>query len=202
MNKKAFIMIGRSGCGKGTQANLLSEHLLKSSEPEDTGIPSVLYIQSGNEFRDFMARTSYTAKLSRQVDEVGGLQPEFLAVYMWTNILVREYNGNEHLIFDGMPRKVHEAGVLHSIFEFYKISRPQVIYINVSAEWATKHLLVRGRHDDNEVDIKARLKWFDEKVMPTVEFYRTNPEYDFYEINGEQSVEDTHNELIKKVFAK
>lgn len=202
MTKKVFILIGRSGSGKGTQANLLSEYLLKNAQEGDSSIPSVLYIQSGNEFRDFIQRTNYTAKLSKVVNEAGGLQPEFLAVYMWTNILIREYNGNEDLIFDGIPRKIHEAGALHSIFDFYKLPKPQIIYINVSADWATKHLLIRGRHDDNEQDIENRLKWFDEETLPTVEFYRKNDYYDFCEVNGEQSVEEVRKEIIAKVFGK
>jgi adenylate kinase family enzyme len=202
MSKKAFIMVGRSGCGKGTQANLLSEYLLKSAQDDESNIPSVLYVQSGNEFRDFVQRPNYTAKLSKIINDTGGLQPEFLAVYMWTNILIREYNGNEHLIFDGMPRKVHEAGVLHSIFDFYKLPKPQVIYINVSADWATRHLLVRGRHDDNEQDINNRLKWFDDEVLPTVDFYRKNKYYYFCVIKGEQSVEAVRKEIIAKVFNK
>jgi len=202
MTKKAFIMIGRSGCGKGTQANLLSEYLLKNAQDGDAGKPNVLYVQSGNEFRNFGQRTNYSAKLSKAINDVGGLQPEFLAVYMWTSVLVREYNGNEHLIFDGMPRKVHEAGVLHSVFDFYKLPKPQVIYLNVGADWATKHLLVRGRHDDNVQDIENRLKWFDDEVLPTIEFYRKNKYYDFHEINAEQSVEAVRKEIVTKVFGK
>ena len=98
--------------------------------------------------------------------------------------------------------KVHEAGVLHSVFDFYKLLKPQVIYLNVGTDWATKHLLIRGRHDDNVQDIDNRLKWFDDEVLPTVEFYRKNKYYDFHEINGEQSVEAVRKEIVAKVFDK
>ena len=77
-----------------------------------------------------------------------------------------------------------------------------MIYLNVGADWATKHLLVRGRHDDNVKDIDNRLKWFDEEVFPTIEFYRKNKYYDFYEINAEQSVEAVRKEIVAKVFGK
>ena len=66
-----------------------------------------LYIESGSEFRQFIKGKNRTQVLSSEINSAGKLQPEFLAVYMWTNILVREYSGSEHLIFDGMPRKFH-----------------------------------------------------------------------------------------------
>jgi adenylate kinase family enzyme len=196
-NKKAFIFIGRSGSGKGTQAKLLSD-LLKVGSGEG----SVLYIQSGYEFRNFVMGTTQTARLSKGINDVGGLQPEFLAVYMWVNMLVREYTGGEHLIFDGTPRRPHEAGVLHSIFDFYGIEKPNVIYINVSANWAKEHLLVRGRHDDNEKDIKSRLEWFEKEVEPTIQFYRNDSKYNFLEINGEQEVKNVFKELSEKILQK
>jgi adenylate kinase family enzyme len=196
-DKKAFIFIGRSGSGKGTQAKLLMDFLKVGS-----GEGSVLYIQSGYEFRNFVMGTSHTARLSKEINDLGGLQPEFLAVYMWINMLIQHYTGGEHLIFDGTPRRPHEAGVLHSIFNFYGIQKPCIIYINVSSEWSKKHLLIRGRHDDNEKDIQSRMEWFDKEVMPTIEFYRRNPAYDFIEISGEQEIKDVFRQLTEKAVMK
>ena len=195
--KRAFIFIGRSGSGKGTQAKLLADFLKVGS-----GEGSVLYVQSGYEFRNFVMGASQTARLSKAINDQGGLQPEFLAVYMWVNMLVKEYTGGEHLIFDGTPRRPHEAGVLHSIFKFYGIEKPCVVYINVNAEWSKKHLLIRGRRDDNEKDINARFDWFEKEVSPTVDFYRNNAAYDFIELNGEQEIKAVFKELTEKVFKK
>jgi len=196
-NKRAFIFIGRSGSGKGTQAKLLADFLKVGS-----GEGSVLYVQSGYEFRNFVMGSSQTARLSKAVNDEGGLQPEFLAVYMWVNMLVKEYTGGEHLIFDGTPRRPHEAGVLHSIFGFYGIEKPCVVYINVGAEWSKQHLLIRGRRDDNEKDINSRMDWFEKEVAPTVEFYRKNDAYEFIELNGEQDIKAVFKELTEKVLKK
>ena len=196
-NKKAFIFIGRSGSGKGTQAKLLADFLKVGS-----GEGSVLYVQSGYEFRNFIMGTTQTARLSKVINDQGGLQPEFLGVYMWVNMLVKQYTGGEHLIFDGTPRRPHEAGVLHSIFGFYGIEKPNVVYINVSADWSKQHLLIRGRRDDNEKDINSRLSWFEKEVSPTVEFYRNNPAYNFIELNGEQDIKAVFKELTEKIMPK
>jgi adenylate kinase family enzyme len=195
--KKAFILIGRSGSGKGTQGKLLTDFLKVGS-----GEGSVLYIQSGFEFRNFVSGTTQTARLSKVINDAGGLQPEFLAVYMWVNMLVREYTGGEHLIFDGTPRRLHEAGVLDSVFDFYGFKNPYVVYINVSAQWSRDHLLIRGRRDDNAKDIQARLDWFDKEVAPAVEFYRNKSGYNFIEINGEQDIKAVFKELTDKVMRK
>ncbi len=46
-------------------------------------------------------------------------------------------------------------------------------------------------------DIERRLDWYDNNVLPAIEFFRTKPEYTFIEINGEQSIEKTHSDILK-----
>jgi len=194
MNLHSFVFIGRSGCGKGTQIKLLID-LLKKKDPEH----EVLYIYTGKEFRDFIQGPSITQKLSKAVYEVGGLMPEFLTVHMWVKPLVENFNGSQHIIFDGTPRKFHEAGVLHSMFSFYKFEKPWVINIGISAEEAVKRLLIRKRQDDTEVDIRKRLGWYETDVAPTIEFYRDNPNYNFVYVDGTGTPEAIHEDIVKKL---
>lgn len=194
MNQKVFIFIGRSGCGKGTQGALLTEYLKKVNPERE-----MLYIQGGGEFREFIKGESATQKISRKLYEEDKLQPEFLSVYMWINVLIKKYLGTQHLVFDGAPRRKHEAGVLDSIFDFYGLTNPYVINIDVSEEWATERLSARHRQDDKSEDIKKRLAWYLTDVVPAIEFYQSNPKYKFIKINGERSIEDIHKELIEKI---
>ncbi len=194
MNQQTFIFIGRSGCGKGTQAKLLSDYLKKIDPSRD-----VLYIQSGAEFREFTKGNSTTQLLSKKIQDVGGLQPEFLAIYMWVNVLVNKYKESEHLIMDGMPRKFHEAGVLDSIFDFYKLTKPFVINIDISSESSIDRLMARKRQDDTREDIAERLKWYETDVVPAIGYYKENKAYSFIKIDGERSIEDIHKEIIEKI---
>ncbi len=194
MSPQTFIFIGRSGCGKGTQAKLVQEYL-KNTDPKRY----VLYVQTGAEFREFIKGESTTQKLSKTIYDKGGFQPEFLAIFMWTNILVNKYTANEHIIMDGCPRKYHEAGVLDSIISFYKMQKPHVIYIDISKEEAMKRLLARKRLDDVPEEIEARLGWFEVEVIPTLDFFKNNPDYHYLVINGEQSPEKVHEEILKKI---
>ena len=74
-DKKTIIFMGNSGCGKGTQANLIEKVLKERGE-------KVFHLEIGSEFRDLLNMTTYTAELARGVSERGELQPEFLAIKM------------------------------------------------------------------------------------------------------------------------
>ncbi len=187
MNQQVFILMGMSGCGKGTQGKLLEKHIGGET----------LYVQTGAEIREFIKGDSYTQRMTALAYDEGGLMPEFVTIAMWSNLLAREYKGNQHIVIDGTPRKIHEAGTLHSAVEFYKLPKPYVIHFKMGKEEALKRLLLRKRLDDNEDDIKARLDWYDTHVLPTVEFYRHNPHYNFIEINAEQSVEQVFSDILE-----
>ncbi len=190
---QTVIFVGRSGCGKGTQAALLKERIARFDEKRR----HIFYVETGEYFRRFIAGTSYASKLSKYIYEIDERQPDFLACWMWSNLLIDELDENMHLVFDGAPRALPEAEMLTSAFKFYKREKPTVIFINVSRKWSETHLLKRGRSDDVNIGkIDKRLNWFDKDVMPAVEYFRNNPYYRFFEVNGEQPIEKVHAEII------
>jgi adenylate kinase family enzyme len=128
----------------------------------------------------------------------GGLLPEFLPIWIWTEYLVKHFSGEEHMVLDGLARRAHEAPILDSALRFYQREKPFVILINVSKKWAIERLLGRGRSDDNVSDIEKRVNWYYENVLPSVEYFKTNDFYNFIEINGEQEIEDVFKEIILK----
>ncbi len=195
MDSKTIIFIGRSGCGKGTQAKLLIEKL-KAESPEK----GVFYMESGERFREFISGSSYTAKESKRIMDEGGLQPAFLAVHIWSHLMIEQMDEGKHIIIDGTPRLLNEAMVLDSAFKFYGRENPTVIFLDTGIDWSYKRLEERGRLDDKRKgDIEKRFAWFEESVMPVIEFYKTNPNYNFIQINGEQSIEEVNKEIISKL---
>lgn len=186
--------MGRSGCGKGTQADLFKNAL------EEKGAEKVLHVTTGGGFRDFVQGDTYVAGLARKVNEEGGLQPEFLAVWNWANIFIKSLKGGETVILDGAPRKPFEVHVLHSCIRFLGYDKATVIYLDVSEGWAKERLLARGRDDDKNVsDVERRLSWFETEVLPSIDVYKNDPRYEFVHVNGEQTVEEVHAELISKL---
>ncbi|TSD02888.1 MAG: adenylate kinase [Parcubacteria group bacterium Athens0714_16] len=193
---ETFIFIGPSGCGKGTQAELLIKYL-KENDPSR----GVFYLETGEKIRSFMAGDKYSNKLSKQLYEDGKLQPEFLAVWVWADILIGNLKDDEHLVVDGTPRKLREAKVFDTAIRFYERTSTNIIFLNVSHGWSKQRLEERGRLDDKvQGDIERRLDWYEKEVVPTIEYFKTDPNYKFYEINGEQSIDEVHNQVIKKIF--
>lgn len=197
MIPQTYIFIGRSGCGKGTQATLLDEKLKKV----DSTIP-IYHLETGQRFREFIAQTGLTNSLSLEIMKSGARQPDFLAIWMWSHHFVEDLKGNEHLVIDGTPRSLDEAKVLSNALTFYKRDRPVIIHPNVSREWSEKHMLARGRADDIIGDIKKRLDWYEKDVQPAVEYFRNKSQYEFVEVNGEQTIEEVHNEITEKLGLK
>lgn len=194
MIPKAFIFIGRSGSGKGTQAKLLEEFLVKK-DPKT----AVFYLQTGEQFRNFIQGDTHTQKLSNALYTTGALQPAFLAIYMWAKAFTENLKGGERLIVDGTPRKLSEVGILQSVFDFYKLGKPVVLFMNVSEGEARKRLLERHRMDDTKSDVELRLAWYHTDVEPAVDWYRSARDCHFLDINGEQTPEQIHEEIVTKV---
>lgn len=194
MALQTFIIIGRSGSGKGTQADLLQEYIKKHDLETE-----ILYVESGDEFREFLKSDNYASRLAKEVNTEGSLQPAFLAIWIWSSYLVKNLNDKKHLILDGTPRKLNEAHVLDEAFSFYKRSNVNVIYINVSENWAIDRLKSRQRLDDTDKGIQKRLDWFDNETIEAIDFYKNNSKYNFFDINGEQSIEEVHNEIVQNL---
>lgn len=191
------IFIGRSGCGKGTQARLLMEWM-NQKEPDLPAGRQVLYIETGARFREFIRGTSYSSKLSNEIYEQDERQPDFLAAVMWGNMLIDEMNPDMHLVFDGAPRSHSEAVLLSTALQFYKREKPTVIFLKVSHNWSEERLLSRGRSDDRALSkIDKRLSWFEEDTWPAIEYFKTNSLYNFLEIDGEQKIEKVQADIIK-----
>lgn len=195
MNPQTFIFIGRSGCGKGTQADLLQQKL-REKTPETP----IFYLETGERFREYIQSETYSSNLSKDVMEKGGLQPEFLAVWNWSSLFVEKMQGNEHLVLDGTPRKLDEAEVLDSAMKFYNREKPFVIFLDVSKEFSIARFKDRGRADDKSLQaIEERMKWYEEHVVAAIRYYWQNDNYRLLHINGEQTIEQVHAEIITKM---
>ena len=48
-------------------------------------------------------------------------------------------------------------------------------------------------------EIKNRLSWFETEVSPTIEFYKNHPKHTFFDINGEQTLEEVAREIQTKL---
>lgn len=195
MEKLGFMFIGLSGSGKGTQANLLKDYLKKRD-----GENSVTTVYAGENFRKLMKRDCYTAKLSKNLTESGKLSPGFLAVWAWSSVLVDIMESDKHLIMDGSPRRLMEAKLIDEAMEFYGIGKVYPIFLDIGFESAKERLLGRRRADDNEESIKERFDYYKRDVIPVAEYFRNESKNKLVEINGEQSIDGIHKDIVDKIF--
>lgn len=193
-----FIMMGRSGCGKGTQADLLIAYLKEKGIVSDQA--PLFYLEMGDKFRELVSGTSHTSRLSKAVMERSERQPSFLAISIWSSLLTENLMGDENIIIDGTPRALIEAEAFDTAMKFYGRKNVCVIHLDVSREWAKTRLEERGRGDDKKPgDIDRRLDWFETDVVPAINYYDQNPDYNYLQINGEQTIEAVHAEILNKI---
>ena len=179
-----IVLIGRSGSGKGTQAQLL----LKKLQPS-------LYVVTGELFRKLAKKATPLAQNVKATLDRGGLPPAWLAIFLWQRELLTNLSSEMHLIMDGTPRRVAEAEMMDTMLPDMRRTPMLPLHIRLSKEEAKKRLLLRSRYDDTASAIENRLAYFDKQVLPVVEYYRAKGR--LIEINGKQSVEAVFGDIMK-----
>jgi adenylate kinase family enzyme len=194
MEKKyTIIFIGISGAGKGTQASLINKYI----EEKDLNNP-VVHLETGRKFRELMNNDGYTQEKIKEVNLEGKLQPEFLAVWNWSDQLIKGMGENNHLIIDGTPRKEPEAEMFCGALDFYKRKNVYVINLDLSEEVAKQRLKERGRPDDlKEGDIEKRFEWFRKETLPAIEYLKNKEGYNYIELDASKNIDETQDEIIE-----
>lgn len=191
METQTFVFFGQVGSGKGTQVKLLMDYL-KNKQGQES-----VYAGTGDGFRKLLETNNYTASLVKDSMLRGELQPDFLTTSLFTNILVSSLDDKKHLFADGYPRTVAQSESFETMMNFFKRDNIKIIYIELSKEEAMKRNLLRGREDDTEEGLSRRFDEYINNVIPSMEYFKEKEGYEIYTINGEQSIEEVHNDIIK-----
>lgn len=175
--------MGRSGSGKGTQADLLEENF-----------DFDFHVITGDLFRQEAKKDTFVGRKIKHILEEGALAPAWISSFMWERFLMENIRtGNESIIFDGIARRVEEAYHLDDVLEYFDMDVTPVL-IKVTREEAKKRLLGRGREDDNKEDIKARMDWYETEVSKVLDYYRGNDR--LVEVDGMGSIEEVQKNIV------
>lgn len=189
-NKKPFnfILIGRSGSGKGTQAELLAGKF-----------KNLVRISTGELMRDLAKRDTEVGVRIKKILEEGGLPFDDMATTLWMHEIALIVKKDQGIICDGFPRRINEAQNLDRFFDWLgRNENTKVLEIDISREEAFDRLKKRARGiDDNDKAINGRMSYFEEKVVPVLNFYKERGR--LIHINGEQSVEHVFKEILDKI---
>ena len=188
-----IIVMGRSGSGKGTQVALLKDYLTKTLPGTE-----LFHFESGQHFRSFIKEDGYTNELMRDILGSGNLAPDFITEWFLVNALVNRLKKDDQiLILDGFPRTVNQAMTLDSAMAYYQRSKVVVINVAVSDDVARERMKGRGRADDQDDVIERRIEWYNNNVVPTIDYLKNHDLYTVYDIDGEQSVEGVHAAIVE-----
>lgn len=196
MDKQTLIFLGTQGSGKGTQIELVKKYLTE----KDPGRP-IVHFEMGKNLRELAKREDYTGKLANKILAGGGLIPYAISCAVFANFLMENIKtGEEHLVIDGFPRTADQVPTLDSAMEYFARQKITVVCINISDEEALKRLIARGRSDDTEEGIRARLTWSREQTMPNIKWFRENASrYRVADIFGERPIETVHGDIMTQL---
>lgn len=162
-SKLTFVMLGRSGCGKGTQAKFILRRL---------GGRKTEHLETGRFFREIMGKfNNPTVAIARKVMARGEIFPAWFSASTWLKLVIEEGIAGKHWIFDGAPRWLWEAKLIDDVMKWHGRPMPLCIYIDTSQEVAAKRLLLRARADDTAMAIKNRMGFFKKRVLHVIQYY-------------------------------
>lgn len=191
MATQTLVFFGIVGSGKGTQVKLLTDFLKKKDGKE------CVYAGTGDGFRKLVESGNYAGELLKDKMNKGELIDDFFANSIIVNILSESISSEKNLILDGYPRTVEQSKVFESMMKFFKREQIKIVYIEVGKEEAMKRNLLRGRHDDTAEGLSKRFDEYVNNVVPAMNYFKDKENYKIYTINGEQSVEAVHADIIK-----
>lgn len=193
MESTTVIFIGPQGSGKGTQI----ERLLSVMTEKDP-LRRVVDIQTGRRFRALAAKheTFAERKINTTLD-TGVLQPDFLTHILWGQAMLDQLDPKCHLLVDGFPRTVQQAEVLDEALQFFERGKLDIINLDTPEEVVRKRMQGRARADDTEASIEARLTWYREETLPVLDYYRVRPETEVHDLNGTDSIDGVHKQILK-----
>ncbi|WP_066344189.1 adenylate kinase [Geminocystis sp. NIES-3708] len=175
-----LIFLGAPGAGKGTQAQILSQHL---------GIP---HISTGEILREAITtQTPLGIKAKGFVDN-GDLVPDELILDLIQERL-GEKDAQKGWILDGFPRNVSQADFLVNLLQELNQVCNGVINFDVPDSVLLERLLSRGRKDDNEATISNRLFVYHQQTAPLIEYYKQHQL--LINVNGDRELSQISEEL-------
>jgi len=215
---RVYVVVGRSGAGKGTQVDLLARKF------------RLRKIVTGDLFRALAASKAMLGRSIKRIVERGGLPPGWIASYLWTHELIRLANKKRGVVIEGAPRRMEEALLLDKVVPFLFGSGVVPVLIHVSeaeAMWRLSNRRVCSRckrsapyyprpknpaacaacggrmvrrKDDSPKAIRARMRFYEKSVKPVLRYYARQNR--LIRVNGEQPIADVFKELLVKLGHK
>ena len=187
-------LFGPPGAGKGTQSSFLIEKY------------DLFYISTGDLLRKELAEETKLGLEAKSIIAAGKLVSDEIIVQILEKT-IKENPQASGFLFDGFPRTYIQAYILEGLMIKLDSSLNCLISIEVPEDVSVARLLNRGltsgRLDDNELVIRSRLKEYEEKTLPVLNYYKEKGNY--VSIDGNKEIEEVTTqieEIINKELSK
>ena len=212
-----FVLIGRSGCGKGTQAKLLADYF-----------KNMRIISTGGLFRKLAKKNTAVGKKIKKILVSGGLPSDDIAVTLWMYEMCERLQDGEGLIADGFPRHLKEAVSLVRFLDFLgRIENTRCVLLDISKKEAFDRLSKRrickncgklipwigkfrelehcdscggellARPDDEPKAIMSRLSYYQRRVVPVVHYFEKKKM--LIKVNGDQPINKVFQDILNAI---
>jgi adenylate kinase len=213
--RRALILLGPPGAGKGTQAKRLADRY------------RVPHLSTGDMLRDAIARGTPLGRSAEPIMKRGELVPDDIVLGMVGERLQGQDCRNG-VLFDGFPRTLQQAESLEAILERCGLGKPIVLNLCVDKETVLRRLAGRWtcsiggeiyniydappkvagicdsdggaliqRPDDRQETVIERLRAYEQQTKPLVDYYHRQGV--LVTVNGAAPIEELTPKLIEVV---
>ena len=183
---KNFVLFGKPGSGKGTQAEHLSEKY------------KLYHISTGDLFRKNISQNTNLGLLAQSYMDKGELVPDEVTIKMLENE-IKENTQSKGFLFDGFPRTIAQAESLDKFLKSIDMQINATLALDVDEEELISRIIDRGktsnRSDDQDIEkIQNRFKEYNMKTSTLSKYYKDQKK--FFEVDGSGTVD----EITKRLF--
>ncbi len=190
------VLIGRPGCGKGSQGHLLAKKF------------NLAYISTGHLLREEIKNNTELGKMVAPYLETGLNVPDEIIIQMLERE-IKLHPTAKGFIFKGFPRTIVQAYILDGMLLRMKTSVSIAINLDVPMLECFKRLSARSKTDrartyDSDTDlIIRRMEEYETQTKPVTEYYKKQRKYTTVSSLGDKLEINEHlSNVIEKWFKK
>ena len=153
-----LLLLGAPGSGKGTQGVRLAERY------------GARHVSTGELLREQVAQGTELGRAARPYMDRGDLVPDEIVLGMVLDVVLGPGSAPS-FVLDGFPRTVPQAQAAYEQAVDSGRTLHAVVVLDIGHDELMARLLERGREDDDRSTVRHRIREYEEKTLPLLDYY-------------------------------